>query len=179
MNPQRGRPAPGFAGNTRDGLALPQPWRSLRDAGRLDRRTGEPDRRSETENTEVARATATILVVDDDPVVRRMIARMLQEDGFTVMEAAEGFEALNQCARYPVAVVVTDVRMPRMSGQELARRLVAEWPRIRLLFVTGYPGEVVELPDRVLTKPFRPEEFVAIVRSLADSFWGSAPPGGA
>jgi CheY-like chemotaxis protein len=108
-----------------------------------------------------------------------MIARMLQEDGFTVMEAAEGFEALNQCARYPVAVVVTDVRMPRMSGQELARRLVAEWPRIRLLFVTGYPGEVVELPDRVLTKPFRPEEFVAIVRSLADSFWGSAPPGGA
>jgi CheY-like chemotaxis protein len=152
-------------------------WRRLRDADRADRRVGEPDRRSEAEKSEAARATAAILVVDDDPTVRRMTARMLLEDGFTVVEAADGFEALDQCARHPVAVAVMDVRMPRMGGQELARRLAEERPRIRMLFVTGYPGEAVELPDRVLTKPFRPDEFVAIVRSLMDSYWRSAPPG--
>ncbi len=106
-----------------------------------------------------------------------MIARLLLEDGFTVVEAADGFEALDQCARHPVAVAVTDVRMPRMGGLQLAHRLAAEWPRIRMLMVTGYPGELVELPDRVLTKPFQPDEFVAIVRSLMDSYRRSAPPG--
>jgi CheY-like chemotaxis protein len=107
-----------------------------------------------------------------------MIARMLLEDGFTVVEAADGFEALEMCAHHAVAVAVTDVRMPRMSGPELARRIAAEWPRTRMLLVTGYPGDVVEVPDRVLTKPFRPDEFVAIVRSLMDSYRRSTPPGG-
>jgi CheY-like chemotaxis protein len=161
----------------RAGRGYPQGWRRLRDADRPNRRVGEADRRSETEDIDAARATATILVVDDDPAVRHMIARMLQEDGFTVVEAADGFEALDQCAHHPVAVAITDVRMPRMGGYELARRLAAEWPRIRMLLVTGYPGDLVELPNRVLTKPFRPDELVAIVRSLVDSYWRSAPSG--
>lgn len=106
-----------------------------------------------------------------------MLGRMLLGDGFTVIEAADGLEALEQVARHTVAVVVTDIRMPRMGGHELARRLAAEWPRIRLLLVSAYPGEVAELPNRALIKPFRPEEFVAIVRSLADNYWRSDPSG--
>ena len=141
----------------------------LREAGTPDRRVGAPDRRSEPEGAEPARSTATVLVVDDDPAVRRMLGRILLDDGFTVVEAADGVEALYQVTRHPVAVVVSDVRMPRMGGHELARRLAAEWPRVRLLLVSAYPGELTELPNRAMTKPFRPEEFVAIVRSLADS----------
>jgi CheY-like chemotaxis protein len=146
-------------------------WRRLRDAGIPDRRIGEPDRRGEPEGVGPGRSTGIVLVVDDDPAVRHMLGRMLVEDGFTVVEAADGLEALDQVARQPVAVVVTDVRMPRMDGHELARRVAANWPRIRVLLVSAYPGESTELPNRWLTKPFRPEEFVAIVRSLADSYW--------
>jgi CheY-like chemotaxis protein len=151
--------------------------RRLRDAGTPDRRVGEPDRRSEPEGTESTLPIVTVLVVDDDPAVRRMLGRMLLAEGFTVVEAADGVEALDQVGRHPVAVVVTDVRMPRLGGHELARRLAAEWPRIRLLLVSAFPGELTDLPNRVMTKPFRPEEFVAIVRSLADSYWRSPPPG--
>jgi len=152
-------------------------WRRLRDAGSPDRRVGEPDRRAEPEGVGPAQSTGIVLVVDDDPAVRHMLGRMLVEDGFTVVEAADGLEGLDQVARQPVAVVVTDVRMPRMDGHELARRLATEWPRIRVLLVSAYPGESTELPNRWLTKPFRPEEFVAIVRSLAKSFWESGSVG--
>jgi DNA-binding response OmpR family regulator len=66
-----------------------------------------------------------------------------------------------------------------MGGFELGRRLAAEWPRVELLLITAYPdAEAGELASRVLTKPFRPEEFVAIVRSLADRYW-DATEGGA
>jgi two-component system response regulator FlrC len=111
-----------------------------------------------------------VLVVDDQPEVRHMLARMLEEEeGVTVVEAADGIEALEQCARYPVAVVVSDVRMPRMGGYELSRRLATTQPRIQVLLVTAYPEPEGEetAPARMLLKPFSAMEFVAIVRSLA------------
>jgi len=122
-------------------------WRNghrLRDISQPDRRVGGPDRRTNEErNAEALRPPATILVVDDDPGVRRTIARMLQAEAFTVLEAADGVEALDQCARHAVAVVVSDVRMPRMDGFELGRRLAAERPAIQLLFITAYPDRDV------------------------------------
>lgn len=155
-------------------------WHRLRDPRQLDRRVGEEDRRTDEErNAEPARPPATILVVDDDPRVRSMLARMLQAENYIVVEAADGLDALDQCARHAVAAVVSDVRMPRMGGFELGRRLAAEWPRVQLLLITAYPdAEAGELASRVLMKPFRPEEFVAIVRSLADRYW-DATEGGA
>jgi two-component system, OmpR family, response regulator len=155
-------------------------WHRLRDPGQPDRRVGEEDRRTDEErNAEGARPPATILVVDDDPSVRGMLARLLHAENYNVVEAADGLDALNQCARHAVAAVVTDVRMPRMGGFELGRRIAAEWPRVQLLFVTAYPDvDAGEVASRVLTKPFRPQEFVAIVRSLADRYW-DATGGGA
>jgi CheY-like chemotaxis protein len=152
----------------------------LRDPGQPDRRVGEEDRRTEEErNAEGARPPATILVVDDDASVRRMLARMLQAENYTVVEAADGLDALDQCARQAVTAVVSDVRMPRMDGFELGRRIAAEWPAVQLLLITAYPDtDAGELASRVLTKPFRPEEFVAIVRSLTDRYW-DATGGGA
>ena len=157
-------------------------WRDrhrLRDPNQTDRRVGEEDRRTaEERNAEASRRPATILVVDDDPSVRWILRRMLQAEDFTVLEAADGLEALEQCARQAVAVVVTDVRMPRMGGFELGHRIAAERPGIQLLFVTAYPDvDAGELASRTLTKPFRPEELVAIVRSLADRY-RQAPEGG-
>ena len=99
---------------------------------------------------------------------------MLAEGGFTVVEAGSGAEALEQCAREAVGVVVADVRMPHMGGIELGRRIAEQWPRIQVLYVTGYPGEDPEVPGRLLTKPFSVDELVAIVRSLGDKFRGSA-----
>ena len=152
----------------------PQVRRScrLRDAGNPDRRIGDADRRTENEPTPISeRPTATVLVVDDDPAVRRMIARMLEGEEFVVVEAADGLEALDQCSRCPVAVVVTDVRMPRMGGLELGQRLAEAWPRIQLLFVTAYPDtDPSGVASRILTKPFNVEELVKVVRSLADRY---------
>jgi len=152
----------------------------LRDPHQPDRRVGEEDRRTDEEqNAEGARPPATILVVDDDPSVRGMLARMLQAENYNVVEAADGLDALEQCARHPVAAVVTDVRMPRMDGFELGRRVAAEWPQVQLLLVTAYPdADAGELAGRIMTKPFRPDEFIAIVRSLADRYW-DATGGGA
>jgi CheY-like chemotaxis protein len=111
-----------------------------------------------------------VLVVDDQPEVRRMLARMLEEEeGVTVIEAADGIEALEQCARHPVGVVVSDVRMPRMGGYELSRRLGAVHPRIQVLLVTAYPAAEADESEaaRTLLKPFSATELVAIVQSLA------------
>ena len=157
-------------------------WRNghrLRDPSQPDRRVGEPDRRTDEEpDARVGLPPATILVVDDDPVVRRTIARFLLAEDFTVVEAVDGVDALEHCARQPVAVVVTDVRMPQMGGFELGRRIAAAWPRVQLLFVTAYPDEDAgEFASRILNKPFNPDEFVAIVRSLADRYWQAAEGG--
>ena len=149
-------------------------WHRLRDAARPTRRVGEEDRRTDQErDAGRSRTPATILVVDDDPNVRRMIARMLQAEDFTIVEAADGLQAMDQCTHHAVAVVVTDVRMPRMGGFELARHIAETWPHVQMLFVTAYPdADAGEFAGRTLTKPFNPDEFVAIVRSLADKYQG-------
>ena len=154
-------------------------WHRLRDPGQPDRRVGEEERRTaEERKAEAPRPPVTVLVVDDDPSVRWTLGRMLRAEDFIVVEAADGVDALDQCARHAVGVVISDVRMPRMGGFELGRRLAAERPGIQLLFVTAYPdADVGELASRTLTKPFPPEEFVAIVRSLASKYW-QTPEGG-
>jgi CheY-like chemotaxis protein len=122
--------------------------------------------------TGAERPTTTVLVVDDDPAVRRMFTRMLSEAGFDVLEASNGLEALERCAREDIAVVVTDLKMPRMGGDELARRIMGQWPGVRLVFVTAYPeARAASLPGQLLLKPFPPEDLVATVRGLADRYW--------
>ena len=163
---------------------MPRQWRRefgyrprLRDPERRDRRPGEPDRRSDDQRAAgPALPAATVLVVDDDPEVRRMVARMLADD-FTVLEATNGLEALALCAHHAPAVVVTDMRMPVMGGDELGRRIAQEWPGVQVLFVTGYPTtEPGDLPGRLLIKPFVQDELVAIVRSLADRLGPDTSP---
>jgi CheY-like chemotaxis protein len=95
-----------------------------------------------------------------------LVADMLRELGAAVIEADGPEQALERMARQngTIELLVTDVRMPGMSGPELARRLRAERPAIRVLFMSGWAGEQEEGLERgapLLTKPFRADDLLA------------------
>jgi len=111
-----------------------------------------------------ARATGTILLVEDEEAVRRLARRVLEEVGYRVLEAADGPEALRLAGRWDDAIdlVVTDVIMPGMSGQELSARLRLQRPWLKILYVSGYTDDAILqhgtlLPNTsFLQKPFTP-----------------------
>ena len=113
----------------------------------------------------------SILVVDDEPSVRRFVSRVLIEAGFGVKEAADGLDALS-LIRSGVAglnAVVCDIVMPRMNGVELLRSLSLERPRLPVILMSGYDmNQLARLgimsPCGVLAKPFPAERLLAEVR---------------
>jgi len=113
----------------------------------------------------------TILIVEDSEVVRSLTGRMLVDEGYPIVTAIDGVEAIEVLERSSIGVVVTDLKMPRMNGRELARQIAARWPRVRMLFMTGHPeaGLMADLPGLVLMKPFTPEALRAAVRALVDA----------
>jgi hypothetical protein len=112
----------------------------------------------------------TILIVEDQDGGRRLMADILRGSGHDVLEARHGAEALDVARRHDGAIdlVVTDLVMPRLSGDELARRLVELRPQIKVLFVSGYAPDarVSESGAPLLRKPFRPDELAQRVREL-------------
>lgn len=117
----------------------------------------------------------TILVVEDDDQLRKMACLTLGAQGYTVLEAATGPEALRVAARTSgIALVLTDIIMPGMSGAELAQALRAENPRVKLLFMSGYSDEAVMLHCPAIAdtgfvqKPFTPQTLDARIRELLD-----------
>jgi len=110
----------------------------------------------------VAKGTETILLVEDEDAVRTMISRVLQGSGYTVLEACQGKEAIEVCRKHrgPIHLMVTDVIMPQMSGRELAERLATVRPKMRVLFMSGYPDKaivhhgVLDPGTAFLQKPF-------------------------
>ncbi len=120
----------------------------------------------------------TVLVVEDEPAVRRLISQLLQLTGYTVLEAANGAEALHlvEQSRCPIDLLLTDIVMPGMSGGELAGRLVRCYPGLRVLFTSGYVDhsavkEVVSMDEQFLPKPFSPAELMGKVREVLDRPW--------
>ncbi len=114
---------------------------------------------------------ATVLVVEDDPAVRKLAVRALDRAGFRVLKAGSGDEALGYVAG-PVDVLVTDVMMPGASGREVADSFRAVWPNLPVLFMSGYAGDPrvdergPRRGDPFLEKPFSPEQLVERVRQL-------------
>jgi len=130
----------------------------------------------------VASHPATILLVEDEPMVRAVASQAMAGAGLTVIEAANGEQALEQAAAHkgPINLLVTDVVMARMGGPELAKILKADRPEVRVLFVSGYSREA-EIPpaDLVagidfLEKPFTPQVLVDRVSRLLAA--GPRPP---
>ncbi len=116
----------------------------------------------------------TILVAEDDPAVRRLVVTALRNQGYRVLEAADGVEAQEIAAGVGegIHLLVTDVVMPRMGGVELARRLRAVRPSLPVAFTTGYvealrPDELC-LRSALLLKPYTPDELARQVRRLLD-----------
>ncbi len=118
----------------------------------------------------------TILVAEDEELVRMMMSEALREAGYHVLEAVSGVHALEILERWPgrVELLLTDVIMPRLNGPALAARVCASRPETRVLYVSGHPRQELNSDYRFLRKPFTPDELVREVRSALDA--PAAPP---
>lgn len=114
----------------------------------------------------------TLLVVQDEPLVRMLTTFLLRESGFDVLEAGNGSEALEVLANeHRVNLVLTDVRMPVMDGRELSLRLGSSYPGLPILFLSGETdpdGEALR-GARCLKKPLTPQELVAAINEVIGS----------
>ena len=117
--------------------------------------------------------TETVLVVDDEPSVLAVATRALTEAGYRVAAASNGAEALAVLSRRDdVALVLSDVLMPVLGGEELARRLESERPQLPLLLTSGHPDSLSPASRerrRIIYKPFSPEELLQAVRETLDA----------
>ena len=122
------------------------------------------------------KGTENILLVDDEPSVRSIAKIILETAGYVVMEASDGEEALSMASASgtTVALLVTDVVMPTMSGSELARRVQKSHPRLKVLYISGYTADVIshhgilKAGMNYLQKPFKSLEFLTKVREILD-----------
>jgi PAS domain S-box-containing protein len=123
------------------------------------------------------RGTETVLAVEDEDAVRRIVRIALESTGYRVLEARSGPEALVAAARHggKIDLVLTDVVMPEMSGRELAERIRKEKPGIRILYMSGYTDDaimrhgIVESGVAFLQKPFSPLVLARKVREVLDA----------
>jgi signal transduction histidine kinase/CheY-like chemotaxis protein len=122
----------------------------------------------------IDRGTETILVAEDEEGVRRVVVEMLQQQGYHVLAACGGPEALElyNSLDERVHLLITDVVMPKMSGPELADRLRGKQPSLRVLFVSGYTDSdivhhgVLNVGTHFLQKPFTPDSLASKVREV-------------
>jgi len=112
---------------------------------------------------------ATILVVEDEDSVRSLTARMLQSEGYEVLTAADASEALMTLWGTPVHIdlVVSDVKMPGMDGETLARLIAAHESNCKFVFISGYPGSHT-LPGPLLAKPFQIDDLLGVIQLALD-----------
>ena len=120
----------------------------------------------------------TILLVEDDRPIRRLVRRELEEQGYQLLEAGDGEEALNLAAGHgrDIDLLITDIVMPRMDGFTLSERLVESHPQTHVLFLTGLAdqSEIVrdglkESGQAFLLKPFRIDQLQRSVRRVLDA----------
>ena len=119
----------------------------------------------------------TILVVDDDPLVRSVVARMLTPQGFMVLEATDGEDAIVVASRHnaPIHLVLTDVVMPEMNGRDLFALLRGWYPPLRVLFMSGFTRGALAVRDLQSTntgfiaKPFTVDALTREIRALLDT----------
>jgi two-component system cell cycle sensor histidine kinase/response regulator CckA len=132
---------------------------------------------SESDPKIATRGTETILLVEDEQAVRRSTAEFLKLQGYRVIEAKDGVDALSVAQEYSstIHLLVTDVVMPNMSGGELAKKLSLLRPEMKLLFVSGYAGKtvldhkVVDLEVNFVQKPYTLRQLSRKIRTVIES----------
>jgi PAS domain S-box-containing protein len=144
--------------------------------------TAGPGRREVTsvaagrDGTTTAPSRETVLLVEDAKRVREVVREILEMNGYAVLEARHGAEAVKISGRYPgpIHLLVTDVVMPQMSGRELAQRLAPLRPDMRILYMSGYTDDdivrhgVLEAGMAFISKPFTPDALAAKLREVLD-----------
>lgn len=128
------------------------------------------------------RGSETVLLVEDESSIRIMMGRELQAQGYQVLEAEDGADALKRAREHkgPVDLLLTDVVMPRLGGRELAEELAALRPDMKVLFMSGYTDDeivrhgVLRAQTAFIQKPFAPSELARKVREVLDT---PPPPG--
>lgn len=124
------------------------------------------------------RGTETLLIVEDEPVVRQLACTVLATQGYEVLSAANGQDALDVAQEHkgsPIRLVVTDVIMPLMGGKLMAQWLKATYPDLKILFTSGYTDDaiaqqgVLETGVEFLSKPYTPATLARKVRKMLDT----------
>jgi CheY-like chemotaxis protein len=129
-----------------------------------------------------AKGSETILLVDDEEGVRKLVSAVLNNGGYTVIEAANGSAALSVYEKnsHKIDLVLTDVVMPQMDGFELGQQLAGKNPDLQVLYMSGYRDKPInsppgEPPKAFLNKPFTPDILLARVREVLDEGEGIRP----
>ena len=113
--------------------------------------------------------TRTVLIVDDDPQILRLVQAMLGPQNVNVRTAPLPSDALRICAEETVDVLISDVSMPEMDGNELAERVWKLHPRVSVLLISGAVDEAPAVKGkrvRFLKKPFFPAELIRVLREM-------------
>jgi two-component system cell cycle sensor histidine kinase/response regulator CckA len=137
--------------------------------------TAEPEPESSPAKSEPGRGT--ILVVEDESTILHLVKRMLEKNGYRVLQATASAEAIDLVRAHPrgVDLLLTDVVMPEMNGRELANRIRQLNPAIRCLYMSGYTGDFIdahgllEQSVHFIRKPFSRQDLLAKVREAMDS----------
>jgi DNA-binding NtrC family response regulator len=115
---------------------------------------------------------ASVLIVDDDADVRRMLSSILEDDSYSVEAVDNGRDAIKTCERLPFDVALVDINLPDVKGTELLHQLKRIQPRMVNIIITGDPSvenavkALYEKADGFITKPFDPQELLDTVRRL-------------
>ena len=118
----------------------------------------------------------TILVVDDDVTIRGMISKILSRNGYQVILASDGFEALNLLEQEQIKIVITDMKMPEMDGMELIELISKNYPDIKIIVITAFDDiytikdAIIKGADEYITKPFNSHEINIIVER---AYWNT------
>lgn len=129
-----------------------------------------------TNFSDLPRGTETILLVEDEEIVRNLTREMLETCGYTVLEASNGFEALKiSVDKAKIDLLLTDVVMPEMGGRELAEKLRQLYPRMRVLFSSGYTdaaivqNSLIDPNTNFIQKPFNLNDLAQKLREIFNS----------
>ena len=120
--------------------------------------------------------TGTVLLVEDDAPVRMVIQRILSNEGFKVIEADGGLSAISSCEDHtgPIDLLLTDVILPQLNGWQVADRVAATWPDVRVLYMSGYDENTVSesgvfaSAGTFLEKPFTMSALLEKVRGVLE-----------
>ena len=120
-----------------------------------------------------------VLLAEDDPLARETIVEMLELEGFVMIPAVDGAEALEIASRQMIDVLVTDIQMPRLMGDALVRRLRAVRPDLPIVVITGFASEsafraiksVDGVPPEIIPKPF---DMGYLAQAIRDATRGNA-----